>query len=148
MILAAAGCGRIGLDPLPIDAAEEVPVDAAPDATVITNEDAAVPRTCPTGSTELSSGSMVCIELTERGTIPWTEAKTMCEADGRRLCSDAEWVEACNNAVGVIDMLDLGWEWVAEEVAGIAQKRGASLCTDMSTHQVIDPYEYRCCLDL
>lgn len=137
MVVVAIGCGRIGYD-------EGGVLEASPSI------DAALPdvlAACPAGTTELSTGSPVCIELTERGTLPWTDAGLDCQAAGRRLCADAEWFEACVNAAGLVDMIDLGFEWVAEEAAGIALKRGGDACAVMSSHQVIDPYEYRCCVD-
>lgn len=124
MLLVTSACGRIGYD--------EVDSDA----------------TCPAGTTSLSPGSSACIEVVERGTMPWTGAAADCAALGRRLCRDLEWAEACVNATNLVDMLDGGWEWVAEESAGVAQKRGSTECTAISSHAVVDPYEYRCCVDL
>lgn len=124
------GCGRLGYD--------RVEADATPDA----------PPVCPADTLPLSPGSQVCIEIVERGTIPWTDAVTSCAGLGRRLCADAEWFEGCVNATGLVDMIDGDFEWVAEESGGVAQKRGSTDCTVMSSHAVVDPYEYRCCVDL
>jgi hypothetical protein len=44
-------------------------------------------------------------------------------------------------------MTDNAFEWVVEESAGVAQKRGPLACTDTSSHVIGDPYEYRCCAD-
>jgi hypothetical protein len=138
-VVALIGCGRLGYDSR-IDAGslDDAPVDIAIDA----------PPTCPLDTVPLSPGSQVCIEIVERGTIPWTDAVLACSAVGRRLCADAEWFEGCVNATGLVDMLDGEFEWVAEEVAGVAQKRGVSDCTTTATHAVVDPYEFRCCVDL
>jgi len=131
-MVSATACGRIGYDEV-----SRAPPDATPDALAA----------CPEGMTEISPGAPVCIELTERGTETWLVAKAQCEALQRRLCADLEWFEACVDATGLVDMIDGGYEWVAEELDGIAQKRGETACTVMSTHVVTDPYEYRCCAD-
>ena len=142
LLVLTAACGRIGYDELAavrIDAMADAPVDAA---------------TCPSDTTPITAGSSVCVELVERGNAPWTVARDTCASLGRRLCADAEWAIACTDASGLVDMANDGngatpeWEWVAEEAAGVAQKRGYSACSSMSSHQVIDPYDYRCCLDL
>jgi hypothetical protein len=146
-----AGCGRFGYDPrsdaavTTPDALADAAHDARLDAPIDTAIDAYIP-VCPTGTTELTAGSDTCIELTEHGTDTWTNAKAICEGQGRRLCADAEWFLGCTNATGIIDMTDLGWEWVAEEASGVAAKRGDDLCTSMSSHVITDPYEYRCCV--
>jgi hypothetical protein len=90
----------------------------------------------------------VCIEQARRGAETWTNARASCMGLGRRLCADAEWFEACTMANGLIDMVNDGYEWVAEQDSGVAQKRGASGCDDMSAHEIfVDRYGYRCCLD-
>ncbi|MFN0245751.1 MAG: hypothetical protein ACKV2T_02510 [Kofleriaceae bacterium] len=76
--------------------------------------------------------------------MPWLDGKALCGNVGRRYCTDDEWLEGCANAVGVVDMTG-AWEWVAEEVAGEAQKRGSSTCDSASSHSIVDPYEVRCC---
>lgn len=133
LVLALVSCGRIGYDGL---ASTDAPVD-----------DRLVEPPCPDGTSAVTEGAATCIELVERGTVPWTTAKQDCEALGRRLCTDAEWAAGCENVVGIVDMIDGGWEWVAEEAGGVAQKRGSDACTAVSSHAVIDPYEYRCCVD-
>jgi hypothetical protein len=51
-------------------------------------------------------------------------------------------------ASGLTDMVNQGYEWVAEEDSGVAHKRGESGCDDASAHEIfVDPYGYRCCLD-
>lgn len=138
-LLLLVGCGRIGIEPRIGELADAAP-DVAPDA-----------RVCPADTTELMTGSSVCIEKTERGTETWTNAKATCEGLGRRLCADAEWLLACDNATGLIDMANDAaseWEWMAEENGGVAQKRGYAACSDTSAHEIlIDPYDFRCCVD-
>ena len=140
--LAVAACGRVGYDAqvdAQVDAAVDTPIDGLP--------------ACPLGMVPTCTDSRVCVDLAERGNAPWTEARDLCAVTGARLCTDAEWAEACGCAVGLIDMANDGagasleWEWVAEESAGIAQKRGYSACGDTSTHAVTDPYDSRCCAD-
>lgn len=157
LAVVAVSCGRIGYDELTdddIDAAvdgsptiDAVSVDA--DSTDAIDALAA----CPSGTVELCSGSLVCIELVERGYDTWTNAVAMCASVGRRLCTGAEWDLACPCATSLTDMFnDNGgsspeWEWVAEETGGVAHKRGYASCADQSTHVVTDPYDYRCCAD-
>ncbi len=132
----AGGCGRLDFDTRvqPGDAS----IDSAVDA----------PAGCPAATTPIAPGSTVCIEQARRGSETWTNAKASCMALGRRLCADAEWFEACTMASGLTDMINDGYEWVAEESGGVAQKRGASGCNDMSAHEIfVDPYGYRCCVD-
>jgi hypothetical protein len=42
------------------------------------------------------------------------------------------------------------WEWVADLVTqNEAAKRGFSACGSMSSHEIfVDPYDYRCCVDI
>lgn len=141
----AAGCGRLGFNQEqqpPSDAASDVASDVAIDM----SPDAAV---CAADTTPILAGSMVCIEKAQRGDATWTNARASCIALGRRLCTDFEWFAGCVNAVGVTDMFGDNYEWVAEESSGVAQKRGASSCNDMSAHEIfVDPYGYRCCTEV
>jgi hypothetical protein len=144
LVVAVSACGRIGYD------ARTAPPDAAVDGAA-QPVDAVQPvdalPVCAADTIEITAGSSVCIELTRRGTEPWTLAKSTCEGLGRRLCADAEWFTGCTNAPGVMNMTGDSWEWVAEEAGGVAQKRGASGCADISAHAIVDPYGYRCCDD-
>jgi len=139
------GCGRVGYERR--SGADAHDVDAETDPSDAADVIDARIAACPTGMTELTVGSTVCIELKERGDAPWTTSKLDCESLGRRLCADAEWFLGCTDAVGLVDMIDGGYEWVAEETGGVAQKRGELACTVMSSHAIVDPYEYRCCAD-
>ncbi|MBL9013328.1 MAG: hypothetical protein JNL83_04080 [Myxococcales bacterium] len=134
-------CGRVGFDPVgpPADGPDPI-VDVARDA----------PAVCPGGTVAITAGARVCIEELEHGFDTWTAAVTMCGDAGMRLCTGAEWVAACENATGLVDLLGDNWEWVADMVdSGIAEKRGGStVCTDISSHVITDPYEVRCCKDL
>jgi hypothetical protein len=132
----AGGCGRLDFDARlqPSDASIDTAVDA--------------PAGCPPAMTAIAPGRTVCIEQARRGSETWTNAKASCAALGRRLCADAEWFEACTMASGLTDMINDGYEWVAEESNNVAQKRGASGCDDMSSHEIfVDPYGFRCCVD-
>lgn len=133
----ALGCGRIGYD-----ARKE-----GPDASLVPIDGRAIdaPPACLAGMLEIGPGATVCIEVNQRGNLPWDQAKADCEVLGRRLCADAEWFAACTNQPSLATMYGDGYEWVAEESGGIAQKRGSSTCEDASSHAVIDPYDYRCC---
>jgi hypothetical protein len=131
----AGGCGRLDFD------ARTPPSDASIDVAITV-------ALCPAATTPIAAGSTVCIEQARRGSETWTDARASCMALGRRLCADAEWFEACTMASGLTDMVNDGYEWVAEQSSGVAQKRGASGCTDMSSHEIfVDPYGFRCCLD-
>ena len=134
LLFGLAACGRFGFDESGIGV---VTPDATPDA----------PPTCPSDTTELAPDATVCIEKAQRSDT-WTNAKMMCGSAGRRLCADAEWALACDNAVGLISMVGPDWEWVAEEAGGVAQKRGFGACSDTSSHEIfVDPYEFRCCVN-
>lgn len=143
LLVVAAGCGRIGLDPI-----ANLGGDAAPDARVCPSDTAAITTTAVTDA------ALVCIEKTERGTETWTTANATCASLGRRLCTDAEWAAACENTVGLVDMAgDPGgqnWEWVADILpSGDGGKRGYDLCSDTSSHEIlVDPYDFRCCVDI
>lgn len=66
------------------------------------------PTTCPEDMVGLSSGARVCIDVGEQPglrEIPTTgvtlaEAALVCEAKGRRLCSQKEWRKACRGDRG------------------------------------------------
>lgn len=139
LLVAGAACGRIGIDPRE-DAPPALPVEAA------------VP-VCPQGTTEIEPGASTCIELVERGSLSWVAADAKCHALGRRLCSEAEWVTACNRATGLVDMIDdengasANWEWTGDLTPmGEGVKRGLTTCADASAHAVdSDPYDFRCC---
>lgn len=139
MVVALAACGRIGYDERPQEVdAPPPPIDAPPIDGL---------PACPAGTTEACPGSTVCIETAERGYTDWTSAGAQCAAQGRRLCTDPEWALACQCAVGLVDMIDAEWEWLAEETGGIAQKRGYMSCDATSTHPITDNYDFRCCAD-
>jgi hypothetical protein len=112
----------------------------------------AAPPPCP-GGTIAIAGTNACIEAIERGTAEWTAARDTCLGEGRRLCSDAEWVAACESTSGLENMIgddggtDLQWEWVADEFDGEAHRRGYEICADESVTSVFDPHDYRCCVD-
>lgn len=133
--LLAAGCGRIGIDLLEVDAAPDVHVPA-----------------CPPGTTPLAPGAATCIEVVERGSASWIEADARCRELERRLCTDGEWALACTKASGLVDMFDdqggaePDWEWTADVDNGVAKKRGYASCEDTSSHGIdTDPYAFRCC---
>ena len=128
------GCGHIGFD------AREGQGD--PDA---------VPG-CPPDMVPIETGADVCIEKSERGNDTWTTARSTCLGLGRRLCEATEWYTGCVSAPVLADMADdpggAEWEWFAGEEGGVAEKGGFAACTDTSSHAVVDPYDYRCCLTL
>ena len=88
-----------------------------------------------------------CIDQAQGSTQTWVAAAADCMAQGKRLCSETEWVTTCNaTGMGMTDMTN-GWEWLAE-LAGTtsAKKRGDSSCSSSSSHSVIvDGYQTRCC---
>jgi hypothetical protein len=135
-VVAVAACGHIGFD--------DRDVGGDPDAAA----------GCPPDMVRIEASTDVCVEKSERGYETWTQAEATCLGLGRRLCAGAEWLIACLNAPGVIDMANDGngadpeWEWFAGEEGGVAEKGGFELCEDTSSHPVVDPYDYRCCLSL
>ncbi len=150
--LGAAACGRIGYDER--SGSDGAAIDSAViDAVLIDADRSDGLAACPNGTAESCAGSTVCIEIAERGNEPWTTARDTCLGVGRRLCTEAEWTLACTCALGLDEMFNDGggsaqeWEWVADELSGVAHKRGYDSCDAASTHVVVDPYDYRCCAD-
>lgn len=137
------GCGRLSFEPIENLAAS----DAATDG----------PRVCPADTSALSAGVtagvMTCIEKAERGYMTWTDADAKCRSLNRRLCADAEWALACDQAAGLADMISdadgFQWEWVAEVANDQGSKRGYEFCGDIATHEIfVEPYDFRCCVDI
>jgi hypothetical protein len=143
----AGGCGRLGFEApgaQPGDGSVDGAADGASDGPI----DGAAVAVCPADTAETHPGGAVCIEKVQRGSATWTDAKLACVGLGRRLCGDAEWLDGCTNAAGVSAMSGDDWEWVAEQMNDVAQKRGSTGCTDMSSHEIfVAPYGYRCCVD-
>lgn len=137
--LLLTACGRIGIDEHR-GGGDDALGDATGDGPSID-----APLACPSDMTRLSPSSSVCIEIDDRGPMLWLDGKAVCEGLGRRYCADAEWLEGCQNASGLVDITGDDYEWVAEEDAGTAQKRGNASCDDASAHVITDPYEVRCC---
>lgn len=77
-------------------------------ASAVTPVDLQPPTICPEDTVGLSDGARVCIDVGEHPglrEIPTTgvtlaEATLVCEAKGRRLCSQKEWRRACRGAKG------------------------------------------------
>ena len=133
IIMLMSACGRLGYEER---RAEDAGNDASPDANPV----------CAADTTEIMVGSSICIEIAQRGSATWTNAKASCMSLGRRLCADAEWFTGCVNATGLTSTTD-DWEWLAEESGGVALKRGSGACTATSSHEIfVDPYGYRCCV--
>lgn len=157
LAVVTVSCGRIGYDERSDDDTDAAETDASPidaeaiDAAAIDAIDALA--ACPNGTAELCAGSLVCIEIAERGYDTWTNAVATCSAVGRRLCTQAEWDLACPCAPSLMEMFQDGggstleWEWTADESGGVAHKRGYDSCASQSTHVVTDPYDFRCCVD-
>ena len=134
------GCGRIGYDARDVVLGDDAPTDGSAAG-------------CPADTTPITADANVCVEKVERGTATWTMARATCEGLGRRLCADLEWAAACDKASDLVNMASdsdaLQWEWVADETAGVALKRGYDACDAMSSHEIfVDPYDYRCCVDI
>jgi len=135
------GCGRINYDLIEPPTAG----DAASDG----------PAVCPSDTLPITAGSKTCIEKVERGNMTWTDADAMCRAAGRSLCSDAQWLTACQQVPSLIDMFNDGngatpeWEWVAEVMFDQGSKRGVGTCSDTATHEIFAmPYDFRCCVTI
>jgi hypothetical protein len=144
--LLAAACGRIGYDEQGQNLADATPGDGSPPDTPAAS--------CPSDTRPIA-GAVVgttCIEIDERGNATWLMARSLCTNAGRRLCTDVEWLLACQSTSGLVNMaggLAPDWEWMADEAGGIALKRGFDLCTDESSHEIDNGgYDFRCCLDL
>jgi hypothetical protein len=129
VLLVTAACGRIGYDEHRLGPGSIDGPNAAQ---------------CPPDMRATAPSGKVCIEVTKRGSATWVEAKATCTGLGRRLCADDEWLFACNNTAGLMNMAGgpgTDWEWMADLVdPTTAKKRGFNLCTDESSHGIeIDP---------
>jgi hypothetical protein len=153
------GCGRIGYDPEHLDGGG-AGVDTGIPAHDAGSEDGGItdagtdagPPECPTEMAEIVGWTTrVCMDTTQGGSFTYVESAAFCDGIGKRLCTDAEWFEGCNQYSGTasLDMID-DWEWVAELITPtVAAKRGGGACDGTSSHQIdTDPYGVRCCLDL
>ena len=101
---------------------------------------------CPPDMLLVIDGAAFCIEINDRPAEPFDTAATTCAGAGRRLCADDEWRVGCE--MGGSGFMDVGddWEWVDVILSpGVAKKRGYN-CVDVSSHAVVDPYPYRCCM--
>jgi len=88
-----------------------------------------------------------CIDQVQGSPVTWVDAVITCTANGKRLCTDAEWVTACNATGKGLQTMTGNYEWVAELVSATsAKKRGYTDCTSASNHDVTSGgYEVRCC---
>lgn len=128
--------------PGPAADADIASVDAQADAAAGGLVDASL--ACPADMLLIPATS-VCIDQSQRGALPWGQAAAACNALGRRLCTDAEWLAGCTGAAGLLDATD-DWEWVSDVISATdAVKRGSAACTARSSHAIVDPYGVRCC---
>ncbi|NCT00096.1 collagen-like protein [Candidatus Parcubacteria bacterium] len=106
---------------------------------------------CPVGSVALNSN--ICIDIDERGAMPWPNAADGC-IWGRngRLCSAAEWRIACEHKaeLGLVNMIN-NWEWVDDATGNTDDNftlMGWQGCSDMSENGMDETmYNHRCCYD-
>lgn len=89
-----------------------------------------------------------CVDVYQSGTATWVDAMAFCEARGGSLCTEDEWVAACQTSIDRVDGLVDDWEWTSLLVdADNALKHGAGDCVTTSPHTItIDEYGVRCCL--
>lgn len=129
--------------------------DVAPDATIPV--DLALPLdrgtalACPATMASFSSGGSgksFCIDKNEGAKLVWTVARDTCGAAKKRLCTQAEWVQACNapTSDGMLKMVG-DWEWLVDKASATsAKKRGATSCNSASSHSITSgAYRTRCC---
>ncbi|MEL6343974.1 MAG: hypothetical protein AAFV53_12645, partial [Myxococcota bacterium] len=57
-----------------------------------------------------------CIDTDENSSQNWQAHANLCQSEGKRMCSLAEWIGACNDrsALGLNDMIDGNYEYVDE----------------------------------
>lgn len=68
---------------------------------------------CPTDMVDAGS---YCIDKDENSSRSWQAHANLCQSEGKRMCSMAEWMGACNDrtALKTSDMLDGSFEYVDE----------------------------------
>ena len=104
-------------------------------------------RPCPSGM--VAAGQQFCIEVTDRDTLDFLDASTMCASLNRRLCTWGEWYTAAVSATTFgLSAITGNWEWTDDacnedrtvRIVGLnsAQHTG---CAGMLT----PARNYRCC---
>jgi hypothetical protein len=85
---------------------------------------------CPSGYTSI--GSQYCIQtnMLDWTSRTWFNAIDICGDNGARLCSWAEWYNACVNGTGLANMLNY-WQWTDDGVSttNYARVTGGANCT-------------------
>jgi hypothetical protein len=64
----------------------------------------------------MSDAGAFCIDLDQNNATDWQAQEDLCQSEGKRMCSMAEWMGACNerSSLGLNDMLDGSFEYVDE----------------------------------
>lgn len=108
--------------------------------------DAGGPPECPPGSIYSLTDHPYCIEDFQSPPLPYLDADADCGARGWHLCGGSDYDAAC--LLGLSYDVD-SWEWIKNMVSPTeAEKRIPSVCGDSAIHPIVDPYPYRCCLNL
>lgn len=111
-----------------------------------------LPRRCPVGYTAITRE--YCIADSSRDTTTFYNASVRCAADGLRLCSFNEWIQACQLSPGFFSTVPSG-EWVDDSAnhASTAKLVGAgdngtqigAGCNYGSLSVPTGLFRYRCC---
>jgi hypothetical protein len=130
------------------------PVDLAHADTAVQPDSKPWPDTTPWPDTSgpVCPGTMAdfgafCIDKDDSSSLTWVRAAEHCMSKGKRLCSDSEWLTACQSSgKGMIDMTGT-YEWIAQLASDTSgKKRGSSTCASASSHSVTSGvYQTRCC---
>ena len=88
-------------------------LDADLDAIDASVADLESETSCPS---DMADAGGFCIDVDENTSQSWQAHANQCQSEGKRMCSLAEWIGACNDrsALGLSNMLDGDFEYVDE----------------------------------
>ena len=88
-------------------------LDADLDAIDASVADLESDTSCPS---DMADAGGYCIDINENSAQSWQAQAIQCQSEGKRMCSLAEWIGACNDrsALGLSNMLDGDFEYVDE----------------------------------
>jgi hypothetical protein len=119
-------------------------VDASRDRRADTSPPADLAPVCPTGMNPV--GATVCMDVDHVNTKTWVGAAAFCMGNGKRLCTETEWIAACVGGAGFLNLVEAKPEWVSDLVGDDAKLKGQGSCQATTGSGVASGlYEFRCC---